>query len=578
MGKKVTLQELANNSNSTNETINTKSLKENVNEAPVDIKPAAPQNQSGEKLKEVSASDIRSTIPQKEKEEEKQEQKMPEIYTNAIADMVKTMEGKKKKFDEEIRPQIEAAREEAEIEAELAEAESNSSNTTSEEDDELDGIISGYVDIEEDDAALEEDEEATEEKKVTKVETLDAYVPDNSTHNEYKPQKLNTELDDEINSIDSLLGDIEQDMEETNEDIELDGEDDADEESIEDIRERLKKQSVKLKSTSNKVDTSDFKIRKKAINSSSILARVNKTNVQKTADWPLLATGRCHTFSEVSGPELEALQKTIQNSNSLNGIIASLRLVYNHIVDANKPGFERWCKLTKYEDLESLYFGLYKACYSDVNLIGRSCVKDKNDKNDMHCNKTSVIDTPIDMMYKIEDEEAKEKFNKLFEGDTTTSQTTLETTILNISDNFAVGYSDPTLYTTLIQFSSLSENIIRKHEAMLNTLAYIDGFYYIDYETKEYVPMQYKIYPDNLNKTIMSKLKLYIEICKLITPDQYDTMVSKIAANADKESKINYILPEAVCPECGATIQEEPAGSMLELLFTHRQLTAIANS
>ena len=109
-------------------------------------------------------------------------------------------------------------------------------------------------------------------------------------------------------------------------------------------------------------------------------------------------------------------------------------------------------------------------------------------------------------------------------------------------------------------------------------MAYIDGFYYIDYETKEYVPIEYKIYPDNLNKTIMSKLKVYIEICKLITSDQYDTMVTKITTNADKESKITYVLPEAVCPECGATIPEEPAGNMLELLFTHRQLTAIANS
>ena len=76
----------------------------------------------------------------------------------------------------------------------------------------------------------------------------------------------------------------------------------------------------------------------------------------------------------------------------------------------------------------------------------------------------------------------------------------------------------------------------------------------------------------------MSKLKVYIEICKLITSDQYDTMVTKITTNADKESKITYVLPEAVCPECGATIPEEPAGNMLELLFTHRQLTAIANS
>ena len=113
---------------------------------------------------------------------------------------------------------------------------------------------------------------------------------------------------------------------------------------------------------------------------------------------------------------------------------------------------------------------------------------------------------------------------------------------------------------------------------MLNTLAYIDDLYFIDYKTKQYIRLDYKVYPDNLNKTIMSKLKAYVEFCKCITSDQYDAMVAKISQASESEPKISYILPKTVCPECGATIPEEPAGSMLELLFTHRQLTAIANS
>lgn len=574
MGRKVTLQELAsNNTTSTNENIDAETIKKNVEPTTSDIKSTPTKN-----LKEVSASDIRSTLPEKEVTDSEEVNKVPEILDNAMKDMVKTMEGKKKKFDEEIRPQIEAAREEAEIEAELAENDSDNTVPMS-EDDELDAMLDKDLDDEDNETTEEDNTDVDKMVKIaSKVEEREEYKPTTSNKEEFKPKKLETNLDDEINNIDSLLGDLEDGMGESDEDLELDSEEDVEAETVDEIRERLKKQASKLKSTSGKADTSQFKIRKKAISSSSLLSRMSKVKTQKTADWPLLATGRCHTFSEVSGPELEALQKTIQSSNSLNGIIASLRLIYNHIVDDNKPGFEKWCKLTKYEDLESLYFGLYKACYGDVNLIGRSCIKDENDEHDMHCNKTSVIDTPIDSMYKIEDEEAKELFNKLLQQDTTTSKTTIDSEIFNISDDFAIAYSDPTLYTTLIQFSSLSEKLIQKHEAMLNTMAYIDGFYYIDYETKEYVPIEYKIYPDNLNKTIMSKLKVYIEICKLITSDQYDTMVTKITTNADKESKITYVLPEAVCPECGATIPEEPAGNMLELLFTHRQLTAIANS
>jgi hypothetical protein len=592
MGKKLSLQELAASSSNSTNSNSTK-----------------PQESTLSKGKEVSVSDIRQTIPKPEIDES-EINKPPEVLTNAIQDMVTTMEGKKKKFDEEIRPQVEAAREEAEIEAALAEAEAGDTDDitdSSEEDDidEIDAMINAEPDR--DELSVESDAEpeieydikvgdsdsvvvSTDGADLTtehittddRVQTKEAVeVTPVSRKIEIKDSKSSSfnNLEDEIENIDSLLGDLEADMSDSYEDVEVDG-DDTEVESADETIERMKKQGSKLMATKT-ADRSGFKVRKKGVSSSSLLSRMTKAADKKTSDWVLLSTGKTYTFSEVSGPELDALQKTISNSNNLNGVIASLRLVYNHIVDANKPGFETWCKLTKYEDLESLYFGIYKACYGDVNLIGRSCDKDTDaakEKLNPHCEKTSIIDTPIDTMYKFADDESKEKFNKLMNTDTTTSTSTIESRIIDISDQFAIGYSDPTLFTTLLQFSSLNQNLVQKHEEMLNTLAYIDDFYYIDNETKEYVRMEYKMYPDNFNKTIMSKLKVYIEICKLITSDQYDTMVTKIASEVDKESKITYILPKTVCPECGATIPEQDAGSMLGLLFTHRQLTAIVNS
>lgn len=567
--KTVTLQDLANSSTKT--TGDAEEIKKT--ETKTTTEPMA-SNPSGGKMKEISPSDIRSTLPEKEVEPNAGD-KTPEILDNAMRDMVKTMEGKKKKFDEEIRPKLEEARREAEIEAELAEAEAADEEPMSEED-ELEAMLNEELDNEEDEA------ETISEPEPDKVVKISSAVEDDETpapkKKAAKKQTTSAEsdLDDEVSNLNTLLGDLEQDMGSTTEDVEIDGEEDI--ETVEEIRERLKNQSSKLKSAKSSVDRSGYSIAKKSVNSSTLLNKIKKNKAAKTADWPLLATGRNHTFTAADGPELEALQKSIQNSNSLNGIIASLRFIYNHIEDANKPGFERWCKLTKYEDLESLYFGIYKACYGDVNLIGRTDAKSEDDKTDEHCGKTSVIDTPIDSMYKFEDDEAKALFEKLYEQDTTTANTEIESTIFEVSDELAVAYSEPTLYTTLIQFSSLNPNIVEKHDTLLNTLAYIDDFYLIDDETKQYIRLDYKVYPDNLNKTIMSKLKAYVEFCKCITSDQYDAMVAKITQAVDKESKISYILPETVCPECGATIPEEAAGSMLELLFTHRQLTAIANS
>ena len=118
------------------------------------------------------------------------------------------------------------------------------------------------------------------------------------------------------------------------------------------------------------------------------------------ADWVLLETKKNVRFSECSGPELDALSKTINNSNAINGVIASLQLIYNHIVDANKPKFEAWAKTVRTEDIESLYFGLYKACYGDANFLGRTC----DTKEHGGCAKTSFIKTDINDMVKFDND------------------------------------------------------------------------------------------------------------------------------------------------------------------------------
>ena len=71
----------------------------------------------------------------------------------------------------------------------------------------------------------------------------------------------------------------------------------------------------------------------------------------------------------------------------------------------------------------------------------------------------------------------------------------------------------------------------------------------------------------------VEKLKAYAKILKTLGNDQYSIATTKLI-NISEESKISYILPETTCPECGATISEEPV-SMLEQLFTRAQLAGI---
>ena len=59
-------------------------------------------------------------------------------------------------------------------------------------------------------------------------------------------------------------------------------------------------------------------------------------------------------------------------------------------------------------------------------------------------------------------------------------------------------------------------------------MAYIDGFFRIDQANKQLIPIAIKEYPNNINKTVMSKLKAYIDILKTLTNDQYNIMVGKL--------------------------------------------------
>jgi hypothetical protein len=274
------------------------------------------------------------------------------------------------------------------------------------------------------------------------------------------------------------------------------------------------------------------------------------------------------TFSECRGPELDALYKNIRNANGVNSVILPLRFIHEHVVDANKPSFEAWCKLIRTEDLESLYFGMYKACYGDANLLARACGGKDG------CKKSSLIDTDINKMVKFADDETEKKFKAILNRDTTTESTSVTSTMLQISDDFAISYSVPTLYSTFVQYATLKEEITNKYSDTLNTMAYIDGFFKINHETMSLDPIAIKEYPNNLNKTVISRLKVYNSILKTLSSDQYNILMAKLS-NISDDTKITYVYPEAVCPECGATIPEEEIDSMIGLLFTRARLVQI---
>ena len=146
--------------------------------------------------------------------------------------------------------------------------------------------------------------------------------------------------------------------------------------------------------------------------------------------------------------------------------------------------------------------------------------------------------------------------------------------MLQISDNIVISYSPATLYSTFVQFSAIKPEITQKYTDLLNSLAYIDGFFSINRQTNELTPISIKEYPRNLNKTVLNRLSVYTSILKTLTNDQYNVLMATLA-NVIQSPKIKYVFPKDKCPECGHEMSESDVDSMLNLLFTRAQLAQI---
>lgn len=500
----------------------------------------------------VSASDISSRLKQAKGIVEEDHSQDAPIVKNAFDDMVNTLNDRKRRIETEFMPIVEENAREMAIAKEMGEDVENVKMPDREESIEVakpsevkvNDIDSLNIDVDKD---LEKETDVVEDNKPNKNEETTSY--DSFTQSQ----------EDDENDLDSLMNDLEDDIKDNSSE---------EDESVEELRERFKESLTAVKVSSKPININNFKIRREAVSSNAVLNNISRISDIKRADWVLYHTKRCMTFSECRGPELDALRKTISNSNAINGVIASIKFVYDHVVDANKPKFESWCKLIRTEDIESLYFGIYRACYADANLVARACTE----KNG--CKKTSLIDTNINDMVKFENDNIKKEFYNMMGKDTTTDSHDFESELIQISDDFVISFTKPTLYSTFIQYSTLKPNITEKYSDILNTMAYIDGFYTIDRNAQELIPISIKEYPNNLNKTVLTKLKVYTDILKTLNADQYNILTAKLN-NIIQASKVTYVYPKTTCPECGSEIKEENIESVMNLLFTRAQLVQV---
>jgi len=382
----------------------------------------------------------------------------------------------------------------------------------------------------------------------------------NNTLIKLEEQKLDKEIENEDSEPNNYLSD-----DDKFEDLNDQNSTTNDQEQLDAIKLTIKE---KIKPIANIVDLSSFTISKKHVSVTRTLADSNPNKY--VADWILLAGRRPISMSELTGYEIEKLNPGSSSRNRYNTYMDIWTIIYNHIVDENKPPFDIWLKNISFYDIPHVYFTAYKACFEGTNSIPYACSKPE-------CKHVFMNDYEIKEMVKYKNDTIKKLVEDILTHNTNSENShDYESEIVQISDNYAVGFREPTVWNIIFENAILEEKFTDKYSDFLAIMAYVDEVYYINRVSNELEPIQVEVDINNTLKSIKSRIVKYSEVFKSLNSDQFQFLQAYIKKINDRYDGISYILPGTVCPKCQTIIQEqimEPD----QLLFTRHQLAAIAN-
>lgn len=353
----------------------------------------------------------------------------------------------------------------------------------------------------------------------------------------------------------------------------LDDDDSTDDDaSLNDHRMELLKNDVKKKITPTFVSNiAGFSIAKKPITLTN--ARSAHKESGRVADWVLPASDRIISMRELSGPEIETLLSNGNARNKLNTIREQYQVLYDHVVDPYKPGdVESWAKLISVVDVDQLYAAVYRASFEGKNFIPYDCPDTKKCKNSFLSDNVPFMD-----MVKFKDNNAKNHFNKLINSTPTDKYGTYNTEVYPISDIYAFGFREPSIYDVVFVSAYLDDAFIQKYQDIMAIAPYVDGMYFIDRSSSSLKPIYVKEYPNDIVKSTKAKIITLSKIVKDLSSDQFN-MIAMYANEiiGDKTDEITFRIPETHCPKCGAKI-EEASYTASQLLFLRHHLTALVN-
>ena len=475
---------------------------------------------------------------------------------NAITEM------QRKEFEEQM-----AAKEEAEYKR--VETEEQPTVKSSSGDDDIDW-----------DNLFDDDEKTTEDKPV-KHSPITRYVEDTAQYTipnmDSEPAKIDSEVeeDDLDGDEDTTTNTIEEVVEdpkpiassnEISDDLDKDlaaeiGEEVPDTDSImkrfaENVKERIAP-------ITKRFNLNDFTVGESPITRLDI--KMMGLSHVSVADHFLPNAGKIISCSALSGSELMAMNPENSNRSRLNTLKDIYSIMYKHVVSEKPKTFDEWLKTTRFNDLEHIYFALYKATFGGSNFMTYECPNKK-------CQDVFIEDVSFEDMINYADDETKAKMQAIMSsGDS--SITPYEIVRQQISNNLAIGIRNPSIYNVVIEVSGLSDSFLEKYQDLMDIIVFIDNIYYIDYEHQVLEPVDFMPDNNNIAKTIARRIKIIADILRSLPSDNYFELRKAVADAFPSLAGVTYKIPAATCKKCGTQIPERVVGAQ-ELLFMRHQLGA----
>lgn len=446
-----------------------------------------------------------------------------------------------------------AAKQEEEYEA--AELEREEQELSKDDEFALNGTVSA------DDGIDEYEDDDDEDDIIDTIKNNDRTVAydDHDVKNDNKTfEKPKINILDNIDD-DDLFDDATDEKNENNNDAEADT-------LLEELKNQIKQRVEPIKKS---FDLSKFTISQKAVSAQKVMKLAIQVH-QNVADWVLPSAGRSISVSGLSGPEILKLNPENSNRNRQNTFRDMYRVIYDHIVDGNKPDFEVWLKQTRFVDMQHIYFALYMATFGGSNFLNYTCPK---------CEKVFIKDVDFKDMVMYADDETKEKINCMLKQDTTShSSDSYNVELIQVSNSYVLGIKTPSIWNVIMETASLSEKFLDKYSDLIDMVSYIDSAYLIDEQNGMLIPVNTKPDPNDMAKTAARRIKAMYDIIATLNSEEFYALRSKINEHDEfATSKISYKIPETICPHCATKVPENRNVTPDNMLFMRHQLAAIAN-